>query len=142
MLRKKNTGKCNKSGETFGELIEHFLIGLDKTCLIADANGDMKIIGKFGRRKHEKMAGDCRASATMCRTVTNGGSNAPTVFLMEGKNRRSSFTDHYLVDSRCAVGFTIQMTEKALMTEEGWLSMRPKLIEGYHSLPYVKDNPQ
>ena len=101
MLRKKNTGKCNKSGETSGELIEHFLIGLDKTCLMADANGDMKIIGKFGRRKHEKMAGDCRASATMCRTVTNGGSNAPTVFLMEGKNRRSSFTDHYLVEQLC-----------------------------------------
>ena len=46
---------------------------------MADADGDMQTIGKFGRRKHEKMSGDCRASATMSRTGTAGGSNGPTV---------------------------------------------------------------
>ena len=28
------------------------------------------------------------------------------------------------------------------MTEEAWLIITPKLIEGYRSLPYVKENPQ
>lgn len=29
-------------------------LGGDETCLIADANGDVKIIGKFGHQNYEK----------------------------------------------------------------------------------------
>ena len=98
------------TGKSFGELIDQFMIGIDETCLIADYDGDTRIIGKFGKRKHEKMYGNFRASTTMCRTGTVGGSNAPTVFLMEGNNRRSGFSDEYIVESWCAVGSTVQMT--------------------------------
>ena len=133
---------CRVTGKSFGELIEHFMIGIDETCLIADYDGYMRIIGEFGKRKHENMSGYCHASAKMCCTGTAGGSNTPTVFLMEGKNRRSDFSDEYLAESGCAVGSTIKMTEKAFMKEEAWLKMTPKLIEGYLSIPYVKDNPQ
>lgn len=28
------------------------------------------------------------------------------------------------------------------MTEEAWVSMTPKLVEGYRNLPYIKENPQ
>ena len=45
----------------------------------------------------------------MCHTGTARGINAPTVFLMEGENRRSGFSDEYLVESGCAVGSTIKM---------------------------------
>ena len=116
------------TGKSFGELIKHFMIGLDKTCLIADSDGEMIIIGKFGKRKHKKMPGNFRASAKMCHTVTSGGSNAPTLFLMEGKNRRSGFSDDYLVESGCDVESTIQMTDNDFITEEAWLIMTPNLI--------------
>ena len=53
-LRENNTGVCNKTGKQFGELIEHFIVGGDETCLIADADGDLKVIGKAGKKKHEK----------------------------------------------------------------------------------------
>jgi hypothetical protein len=82
ILREKNTGVCRRTGKSFGELIEHFIIGGDETNLIADADGTMRIIGEFGRRKHEKKVGDCRASCTMYRTGTSGGNNGPTVFVM------------------------------------------------------------
>ena len=62
------------------------------------------------------MSGNCRPSATMCCTGTAGGSNAPTVFLMKGKNNRSGFSDEHLAESGCAMGSTIQITEKAFMT--------------------------
>ena len=65
--------------------------GIDETCLMADAERDMRIVGEFGKRKHEKMSGYCRASATMCRTGNVGGSSATKVFLMEGNNRRIVF---------------------------------------------------
>ena len=70
------------TGKSFGGLINHFMIGLDKTCLIADSDGDMIIIGEFRKRKHENMSGDFCESATMCCTGTVGGSNVPMVFLM------------------------------------------------------------
>ena len=67
LLHKKDTGVYKKSGKSFGKLIEHFVIGCDETCLIVDANGDVKIICKFVKAKQEKLAGDCRASCTMYR---------------------------------------------------------------------------
>ena len=44
------------TGKSFGELIEHFLIGIYKTFLIADSDGDTRIIGEFGKRKHDKIS--------------------------------------------------------------------------------------
>ena len=49
-LREKNKRVCRKTGKHFGELIEHFVIGGDETNLIADADGDLKIIGDAGKR--------------------------------------------------------------------------------------------
>jgi hypothetical protein len=34
-LRELNTGQCNLTGKTFGELIRHFIIGGDETCMHA-----------------------------------------------------------------------------------------------------------
>ena len=49
-LREKNAGRCRKSGRHFGEVIQHFIIGGDETCLMADADGDVKIIGDAQKR--------------------------------------------------------------------------------------------
>ena len=47
---------------------------------------------------------------------------------MEGNNRRSGFSDDYLVESGCDVESTIQMTDNDFITEEAWLIMTPNLI--------------
>ena len=141
ILRAKNTGLCKKSGLPFEEVMEHFLIGLDEACLIADADGNIKILGEFGRRKHEKKVSDCRASSTLVRTGVFSGTNGPTCFLMAGINRRTGYDDDYLLRYGCAPGSQILMTENAFMTEECWERMTPKLVAGYRSLPYIKENP-
>ena len=41
---------CRKTGKHFGKLIEHLVIGGDKTNLIMDADGDLKIIGDAWKR--------------------------------------------------------------------------------------------
>ena len=84
-LRENNTGLCRRTGLTFGEVMEHFIISGDETNLIANADGEMKTIGEFGRRKHEKKVSDCCSSATMFRTGTSGGNNGPMVFVMAGE---------------------------------------------------------
>ena len=59
-LREKNTGVCPagpEKGKTFGELMDHFVLGGDETCLMA-SDGTVKIIGGKGKPKHEKNNGD------------------------------------------------------------------------------------
>ena len=44
ILRNNKTGVCIRMVKSFGELIEHFIIGGDKTCLISEADRSIKII--------------------------------------------------------------------------------------------------
>jgi len=63
-------------------LIKHFILGGDETCLIADADGDLKILGAAGKKKHEKKKADYRGSITMYRTGNCAGKNVPTTFII------------------------------------------------------------
>ena len=141
-LRTLNTGKCNKSGQTFGELIGHFIIGLDEMCLMSDTHGNLRIIGAAEKKKHEKVLQDCRSSITIVRTGTVSGVTGPTIFLLKGtKGVRKSFSDAFLLKHGCAPGSTIIMTENAYMTDDVWMESSMAIVRGYRKLPFVKENP-
>ena len=55
-LRLKNTELCNLSNKTFGEVMAYFVWGLDEESICADHNGNVKIIGSAGKRKHKKIS--------------------------------------------------------------------------------------
>ena len=83
-LRTKNTGVCNKTGKSFVELIDHFILGSDETNLIADADGKLRIVGEKGKKKHEKKVSLSRINhhvphKSCCRA------QRPYCFLIEGK---------------------------------------------------------
>ena len=63
-LREKNIGTCRCCGKTFGELIDHFVVGGDKTCIMAGKNV-VKVVGSAGKKKHEITNDDSRDSITM-----------------------------------------------------------------------------
>ena len=75
-----------------------------------DDQGNIKVYGEVGRRKHEKKAGDYLGSITMYRLGTPVGHNGPTNFIMKGKRKRKGITKNYLLDEGCAVGSTVAMT--------------------------------
>ena len=79
-----NTGCCKKTGKSFGEVIEHFVVGGNEAYLLADAYGDLKVVGTAGNRKHKMKMSSYRGSITMFRTGTAAGNNGPTAFLMKG----------------------------------------------------------
>jgi hypothetical protein len=141
-LREKNTGVCRVTGKSFGEVIEYFILGGDETNLIADADGELRIVGEKGKKKHEKKVSDYRGSITMYRTGTAAGNNGPTTFVMKGKRRKKGYNARFLIQEGCAVGSSFSMTENAYMTEEAWQEMSPNLVMGYRNLPVVRDNPQ
>ena len=140
-LREKNTGRCRKTGKTFGELIIYFIVAGDESGFIANADGTLRIVGDRKKRKHEKNCADSRASMTLYRTGSVAGHNGPTCFVMAGKKRRTGYTDKFLFDNGCEEGSTLVMTENAYMTDEAWVELTPHLIRGYRAMQYVCDNP-
>jgi len=142
LLRHHNTGLCNRSGKTFGEVIHHFIIGADESGFMASANGDAYIVGAAGKRKHKKNTADCRASVTALRTGNVEGETGPAVILLAGKKKRRSFSDKFLERHGAAKRSTIIMTETVFMTTEALINLTPKLMKGYREMPFLKENPQ
>ena len=70
------------------------------------------------------------------------GNNGPTAFLMKGKRRRLAYIDAFLVKEGCEPGSTIAMMENAFMTDEAWVEITPKIVDGYRNMDVVQDNPQ
>ena len=126
-LREKNTGVCRKTGKTFGELIDHFLIGADETCMMADSNGDLKIVGSKGMKKHEKKVSENRGSITMFWSGQPTAGNGPTAFLLKGKKRPPGMTGEFLVANGCEPGSCFAMTENAFMTDAAWNEISVKV---------------
>ena len=125
----KNTRLCNKTGKSFCELIHHFIVSGDEMYTMADADGDLKIIGEAGKKKHEKNVSDYCGSITMYCTGNCAGNNWPTTFLMKGKKRKAGYADTFLQDNGAAVGSTIAMTENVFMTELACEEIADKLVE-------------
>lgn len=78
-LRETNIGICKKSGKSFGEVMSHFVIGLDEMCIMSDAHGSLHVIGAADKKKHEKLLQDSRCSITIVRTGTCAGTTGPTI---------------------------------------------------------------
>lgn len=144
-LREKNTGLCNETGKTFGEVIDHFIVGGDETNLQADDAGNLYIFGETGRKKHEKRAGEFRTSITMYRTGTPAGHNGPTAFVLKGKNKLKGVTDSFLRAEGCAPGSTTVMTENAFVTTEAWVTIAPSVsrivIKHFSFVPCINISP-
>jgi hypothetical protein len=130
-----------KTGKTFGELIEHFVIGGDETCILSSA-GKLMIVGSTDRKKHEKAIADSRVSMSLYHTGPIAGNQGPTIAVMAGKHRRAGFMDQFLVKHGMAEGSTIIMTPTAFVTEEAWEEMTPFVIKGIRSMDVIKANPQ
>lgn len=139
-LRTQNTGLCKLSGKSFGEVMDHFIIGLDEMCLMSEENGNASIIGCADKKKHERVLQDSRTSITIVRTGTVSGTTGPTIFVLSGTARRKSYTDEFLERHGMAKGSTIIMTENAYMTDEAWLEASKAIVRGYRSLPYIAEN--
>ena len=53
-LCSRNKGVCTKTGKSFGEVMQHFIVGGDESCFMVSANGDCRVIGSVGKAKHER----------------------------------------------------------------------------------------
>lgn len=50
-LRENNTGVCRRTGKSFGELIDHFVVSADETCVQNDSQGELKVFWRSGEKE-------------------------------------------------------------------------------------------
>jgi hypothetical protein len=141
LLCMSNTGLCKRSGKSFGEVMGHFIVGLDEMCLMSDAHEDLHVFGSADKKKHEKLLQDLCVSITVVRTGTVAGDTGPTIFLLKGTKKRAFFTNDFFVRHGMAIGSTIIMTENAYMTDDAWVEASYSIVKVYHSMKFVADNP-
>ena len=77
ILHEKNIGKI------FGKLMDHFIIGGDKTYMIV-SNGNTYIISTSDWKKYKKKLLDSHASIVICRTRNVNGNIGPIIWLLKG----------------------------------------------------------
>ena len=112
----------------FGELIQHFVVGGDETCIMSCVGG-LKIVGSVDRKKHEKAIADSHVSMSLYRMGSIAGTQGPTIAVMAGKYRCAGFTDKFLTKHGMVEGSTIIMTPTAFVMEEAWEEMMPFIRE-------------
>jgi hypothetical protein len=96
LLCASNTGLCKRSGKTFGEVMGHFIVGLNEMCLMSDGHGVLRVFGSADKKKHEKLLQDSRVFITVVRTGTVAGDTGPTIFPLKGTKERAFFTNNFL----------------------------------------------
>jgi hypothetical protein len=127
-LREKNSGTCNLTDKSFGEVIHNFIYGGNLTCIQACDNGACRVLNSTGRKKHKNKNQYSRVSITMWHTGSIAGVTGPCILLYEGKTHNKNYTDKFLQDNIAAPGSCIIMTSAAFMTEDYWIEASPNII--------------
>ena len=138
----KNEGLCRKTGKIFGEVMDYFIIGGYKTCILDNSIEDVRVIGTKDVKKHDKDVDDRRGYITLYRTVNTDGSTGPNVFLLASNIPRRDFNCKFLIKYGADLGPLIIMMEIYYMKYKAWEYMTPKLMEGYRNLTIIRENPQ
>ena len=100
-------------------------------------NGTTGVIGVDGRNKHERKDQESWASLTVYRTGSIDGVSGPTIFLLEGKNKRVNYTDKFLRDNCAAPSLTLLVTPTALITEEAYIAATHPIVSGLRRYNHI-----
>lgn len=112
---------------------------LDESCVMA-CEGQLKVLGSSGKKKHEKNTADSRDSITAVRVGSAIGVDGPRIYLAKGKDIEldafKDFTKHFPAPP----GSCVEMTPSAYMTDDAWKNIGPKLCQGIRSMDGVQDD--
>jgi len=137
-LAKRNVD--DGTGVVWDDVKGHFSFNLDEECVLA-CDGLVKIVGDASKKKHERMSGNSRVSITALRCGSAEGGEGPSMFLMAGQKRKSTFTDNFLERHGAKKGSSIEMTPTAFLTHDAWDHVAAKIADGMRAMPVVCDHP-
>ena len=132
--------QVNKPAAKYLELEDYFFGNLDETCLMANADGSVRVVASASKKKTEKNTDDSRASITSLRIGLASGSQGPFTFLAKGTRMdRKSITK--LLKERCPPGSQVVMSPSAYMSDDTWLKLVPIFAKGIREMEKIKDHP-
>jgi len=132
--------RVNLPAEEYEKVKDHFLGNLDETCLMANADGSVRVIASQTKKKTEKNTDDSRTSITSLRIGLASGNQGPFTFLAKGTRMdRPSITK--LLKEQCPAGSQVIMSPSAYMTDEAYLALVPEFAKGIRSMEVIKDHP-
>jgi len=108
--------KMNQPSECL-MLEDHFLGNLNETCLMANADGSVRVIASLAKKKTKKNADDSRASIASPQIGLASGTRGPFAFLAKGVRMDRKSIAKALKD-RCPNGSQAIMSPSAHMTDE------------------------
>ena len=132
--------RLNQPFASFEMLQDHFFANLDETCLMANGDGSIRVLGSAAKKKTEKISDDSRASVTSIRVGNAAGMQGPFVFLAKGIKFDRPPIKRILKD-RCPAESVVVMTPNAYLTDEAFDQLVPSLCKGIRAMPVVKDHP-
>jgi hypothetical protein len=121
-LRRKNTRQCQLTSKMFGEVMPHFLIGLDKMCLMSEAHGNLRVFASADKKTGE-VATRLTLLHRICAHRNNVGHNWVNIFPDERMTCRKHFTIDYLMKYGMKPGSTIIMSENVYIMDDAWLKV-------------------
>jgi len=124
----------------FMQIMPHFVLNSDEECIMGNA-ANLKILGDYEKKKHEKTTDDSRISVTLHHTGNSAGATGPTAVLLKGDKLRQGYNDAFLVKHGCAPGSCLEMTPSAFMTGDAWANISPKILKGIRQMPVICDHP-
>jgi len=132
--------RLNQPHSAFMQVEDHFFGNLDETCLMANADGSIRVIASASKKKTEQNTDDSRASITSLRVGTAAGTQGPFIFLAKGSRiDRPSLKN--IFKEQCPSGSSIIVSPLAYVTDEAWLELVPGFCKGIRDMPVVRDNP-
>jgi len=131
--------KMNQPSDEYLMVEDHFLGNLDETCLMANADGSVRVIASLSKKKTEKNTDDSRASITSLRIGLASGTQGPFTFLAKGVRMDRKSIARALKE-RCPAGSQVIMSPSAYMTDETWLKLVPFFAKGIRNLDVIKDH--
>jgi len=132
--------RVNLPTEECEKVQDCFLGNLEETCLMANADGSVRVMASQAKKKTEKNTDDSRASIASLRIGMTSGNQGPFAFLAKGSRMdRPSITK--LLKEQCPAGSQVVMSPSACMTDKAHLALAPQFALGIRSMKVIKDHP-
>jgi len=132
--------QVNKPEAEHLTLQDCFCGNLDKTCLVANADGGVQVIACASKKKTEKNTDDSRASIASLRIGLASGAQRPFPFLAKGvQTDRKSIAN--LLKERCPKGSQVVMSASACVPDDASLKLVPMFAKGIRQMEVIKDHP-
>jgi len=133
--------RLNQPAAAFAQLEDHFFGNFDENCLMANADGSVRVMASNTKKKTEKNTDDSRASITSLRVGMASGEQGPFTFLAKGSERFNRPSLQVLLKTRCPKGSQIIMSPLAYMTDETYQELVPEFCRGMRDMPVIRDHP-